>query len=166
VQFGIVPVSEGALLSVMLSFMARHEARFAWWAAIAALAGCAVYMGTWRMWSLTVLTWSLYELCLCPTTCGVATRGGRPCHRAARGRLFACAEVAGHQALKTEAFWRVNGARIRATYGRGPAHRKEALAPSPAEHGSVEARHRLLAYVAIISTVATIVQTAVGLATL
>jgi hypothetical protein len=118
------------------------------------------------MWALTVLTWSLYELCLCPTSCGVATQGRRPCHRAARGRLFACTDVTSHQQLKTDALWRFNGARPRATYGdeMAPAHRKAPLAPSSEEQGSVATRQRLLAYVAVISMLVTIVQTAVGLA--
>jgi hypothetical protein len=156
-----VPVSRSALLSVM----ARREARFAWWAGIGVLAAGAAYVGTWQLWALTVLTWSLYELCLCPTTCGVATRdGGRPCHRVARGRLFACAEVEGHQQVKTDALWRLNTVRPRATYGNGvaPAHRKARLAQSG--HGSVEPRHRLLAYAAVISVLVTTVQAAAALA--
>lgn len=147
--------------------MARREARFAWWAGIGALAACAAYARTWQLWALTVLTWSLYELCLCPTTCGVGTQhGGRPCHRAARGRLFACADVEGHQQVKTDALWRLNGIRLRATYGNGmpPAHRKAPLSPSG--HGSVEPGHRLLAYAAVISVLVTTVQAAVALAAL
>lgn len=131
--------------------MAR--ARFAWWAGIGVLAACAAYAGTWQMWGLTVLTWSLYELCLCPTTCGVGARdGGRPCHRAARGRLFACAEVEGHQQAKTHALWRLSVLRLRTTYGDGvaPAHRR---AP-----GRVEPRHRLLAYAAVLCVLVTTVQ--------
>ena len=148
--------------------MARREARFAWWAAIGVLGACAVYVRTWQMWALAVLTWSFYELCLCPTTCGVAIGGSRPCHRAARGRLFACAEVEGHQQLKTDALWRLSGGRLRATYGNGvtPAHRKAPLTPSTDRHGSLRPEHRLLAYAAVISMLATIVQTAVGLAAL
>lgn len=140
-------------------------ARFAWWAGIGALAGCAAYAGTWQLWGLTVLTWSLYELCLCPTTCGVVAQdGGRPCHRSARGRLFACAEVADHQQVKTDALWRLSGVRPRATYGGGvaPAHRKTPLAPPG--HGTVESRHRLLAYAAVLSVLVTAVQATVALA--
>lgn len=140
--------------------MARREAPFAWWAGIGVLAGCAAYAGNWRLWGLTVLTWSLYELCLCPTTCGVTLDGARPCHRFARGRLFACADVDGHQQVKTDALWR-GGIRLRATYG-GPAHRKAPLAPPG--HGSVEPRHRLLAYAAVLSVLVTAVQATVALA--
>lgn len=127
-----------------------------------------MYAGTWRIWALTVLTWSLYELCICPTTCGVVIQGRRPCHRAARGRLFACTEVASHQQLKSDALWRFSGSRVRATYGdeMAPAHRKAPLTPSPEEQGSVVPRQRLLAYIAVISMIATMVQTAVGLAAL
>lgn len=149
--------------------MARREAPLAWWAGIGVLGGCAAYVGTWQLWALTVLTWSLYELCLCPTTCGVATRdGGRPCHRAARGRVFACADVEGHQQVKTDALWRLNTLRPRATYGDGggvaPAHRKARLAPPG--HGSVEPRHRLLAYAAVVSVLVTTVQAALALTAL
>ena len=120
------------------------------------------------MWALTVLTWSLYELCLCPTTCGVTIQGRRPCHRAARGCLFACTDVEAHQQLKTDALWRFSGARLRTTYDdeMAPAHRKAPLAPSAEERGSVAPRQRLLAYVAVIGMLATAVQTAVGLAAL
>lgn len=152
----------------LLSVMARRQDRFAWWAGIAALGASAVYVGTWRMWALTVLTWSLYELCLCPTICAVAVQGGRPCHRAARGRLFACTEIESHQQLKTDALWRFNGSRAREPYpgGVAPAHRKAPLTPSSDDQGSVAPRQRLLAYLAVISMIATIVQTAVGLAAL
>ena len=149
--------------------MARREAPFAWWAGIGLLGGCAAYVETWQLWALTALTWSLYELCLCPTTCGVATRdGGRPCHRAARGRLFACADVEGHQQVKTDALWRLNALRPRPTYGSGdgvaPSHRKARLAPHG--HGSVEPHHRLLAYAAVISMLVTTVQAALALTSL
>jgi hypothetical protein len=152
----------------LLSVMARRRDRFAWWAGIAVLGASAVYAGTWRMWALTVLAWSLYELCLCPTTCAVAVRGGRPCHRAARGRLFACTEIETHQQLKTDALWRFTGSRARATYadGMAPAHRKAPPTAAPDEQGTVAPRQRLLVYVAVISVIATMVQTAVGLAAL
>ena len=58
---------------------------------------------------------------------------------------------------------RVSGIRLRATYG-GPAHRKEPLAPPG--HGSVEPRHRLLAYAAVLSVLVTTVQATVALAAL
>lgn len=132
------------------------------------LGASAMYVGTWRMWALTVLTWSLYELCLCPTICAVAVQGGRPCHRAARGRLFACTEIETHQQLKTDALWSFNGSRARVTYpdGVAPAHRKAPPTAPLNEQGTVAPRQRLLAYVAVISMIATIVQTAVGLAAL
>jgi hypothetical protein len=135
---------------------------WAWWAGIAALGAAALYAGTWRMWALTVLIWSMYELCFCPTTCSVAAGDGRPCRNEARGRLYACTAIPAHQQLKTDALWRLTGfARLRVTYVSA-AHRKVPLAP--AEHGSVEPRQRIMAYVAVISGLATIVQTAVGLA--
>jgi hypothetical protein len=157
-----VSVCRDALLFVM----ARRQDRFAWWAGIAALGASAVYVGTWRMWALTVLTWSLYELCLCPTICAVAVEGGRPCHRAARGRLFACTEIETHQQLKTDALWRFTGSRAAYADEVAPAHRKAPLRASPDGQGSVAPRQRLLAYLAVVSMIATIVQTAVGLAAL
>jgi hypothetical protein len=52
------------------------------------------------------------------------------------------------------------------TYGQDvpAAHRKAPL--TPAERGSVEPRQRFMAYLAALSVLATIVQTAVGLAAL
>ncbi len=144
--------------------MARRtwsQARLAWWAGIAALCAAAVYAGTWRMWALTVLVWSLYELCFCPTSCGVATRDGGPCRNGARGRLFACTDVTGHQQLKTDALWRPAGvARLRLT-DVPAAHRKAPL--HSAGSASVEPAQRLIAYAAVLSLVATIAWTALAL---
>lgn len=138
----------------------RGAARPVWWAAIVALGAAALYAGTWRMWALTVLVWAMYELCFCPTTCSVATRDGTPCRNGARGRLYACTNVAAHQRLKTDALWRLTG-RLRLPRGDSApaAHRK-----APGEQGSVEPRERLMAYLAVLVAVATIVPTAVGLA--
>lgn len=158
---------------VVMANRTRAEAQLAWWTVIAALGAAALYVGTWRLWALTVLSWSLYELCFCPTTCSVATREGSPCRNGARGRLFACTNVAGHQRLKTDALWRLTGqrnplSRLRVTHGASvpAAHRKTPLTPSPPEHGYVEPNQRVMTYVAVICLVATSIQTAVGLATL
>ncbi|HZE33471.1 MAG TPA: hypothetical protein VE198_18765 [Actinoallomurus sp.] len=128
----------------------------------------ALFAGTWRLWALTVLLWSLYELCFCPTTCGVATGGGVACRRPAHGRLFACTDVPGHQRSKTDALWRPTvrhepAARLRAPQSDGAqaAHRRARLTPSRA---SIAPRQRFMAYVAVIGLVVTVVQTAVGLA--
>jgi hypothetical protein len=124
------------------------------------------------MWALAVLTWSMYELCFCPTTCAVAIREATPCRNPTRGRLFACTEVPAHQHLKTDALWHLPGhhnplTRLRPTPSDGApaaAHRKAPLTPSPSEHGYVEPTQRLMAYLAVIGLIATTVQTAVGLA--
>jgi hypothetical protein len=149
----------------------RSQAQSAWWTGIAVSGAAALYVGSWRLGSLTVLIWALYELCFCPTKCSVATREGGPCRNSARGRLFACTNVARHQQLKTDALWRLTGqrnplARFRVTYGEGvpAAHRKAPLTPSPAEHGYVEPNQRIVAYVAVVCVVAITIQTAVGLA--
>ena len=149
--------------------MAKRTRKWVWWSGIAALGATALYAGTWRMWALTVLIWSMYELCFCPTTCSVTVREGRPCRKEARGRLYACTTVPGHQQIKTDALWRLTGTpltRLRVTYGQEvpAAHRKVPLAP--AEHGSVEPGQRVMAYLAVVTVLATIVQTAVGLAAL
>jgi hypothetical protein len=149
--------------------MAERTRQWVWWSGIAALGAVAVYVGTWRMWALTVLIWSMYELCFCPTTCSVTAREGRPCRNQAHGRLYACTIVPGHQQIKTDALWRLTGspfARLRVTYGQDvtAAHRKVPL--TPAEHGSVEPGQRFMAYLSVVTVLATIVQTAVGLATL
>ena len=142
--------------------------RLAWWIGVASLGVVALFAGTWRLWALTVLLWSLYELCFCPTTCGVATGGGAACRNAVRGRLFACADVPCHQRSKTDALWRPTvrhepASRLRLPSGEGAqaAHRRERLAPSRA---SIAPRQRFIAYVAVIGLVVTVVQTAVGLA--
>jgi hypothetical protein len=121
------------------------------------------------MWALTVLLWSMYELCFCPTRCGVTAREGRPCRNEAQGRLYACTAVPAHQQIKTDALWRLTGSRfthLRATNGQEvpAAHRKVPIAP--AEHGSIEPGERFMAYLAVLTVLGTIVQTAVGLATL
>lgn len=150
----------------------RSQAQLAWWTGIAALGAFALFAGTWRLWALTVLVWSMYELCFCPTRCGVATREGDPCRNGARGHLFACTNVAGHQQIKTDALWRLPGrrspmARLRPGYGHGaPSHRKTPLPPSSAEPGNVESNQRLMAYVAVVCVFAIVIQTAVGLAVL
>ncbi|MDN3356774.1 hypothetical protein [Actinomadura sp. DC4] len=148
--------------------MAKRTRRWVWWTGIAAVGALALYAGTWRMWALTVLTWSMYELCFCPTVCSVTAGEGRACHKDARGRLYACRAVPGHQQIKTEALWRLTGnpfARLRPTYGDGggsPAHRR---APAPSgEHGSVEPNQRLMAYLAALALVVVVVQTVVGFA--
>ena len=146
----------------------RIRTQAAWWTAIAASAATAAYVGTWRVWALTVLTWSLYELCFCPAICGVATREGPPCGNPARGRLFACTGVPAHQHLKTDALWHLTGlTRVRLPRGDGvpaAAHRKAPLTPSPSEHGYLRPAQRAMAYLAVIGLIATIIQTAVGLA--
>lgn len=141
----------------------RGAARLAWWTAIVALGAAALYVGTWRLWALTVLVWAMYELCFCPTTCSVATRDGTPCRNGVRGRLYACTNVAAHQRLKTDALWRLTG-RLHPRPGENPpaAHRKAPL--NVAEQGSVEPRQRLMAYLAVLVAVALIVPTTVGLA--
>jgi hypothetical protein len=147
----------------------RGPARPAWWTGIAALAALALYAGTWRMWALTVLVWCMYELCFCPTRCGVSAREDAPCRNPVRGRLFACGDVAGHQQLKTDALWLRNPlTRLRLTHGDGvaAAHRKTPLTPSPAEQGDVEPNQRIMAYVAVVGVLAVMVQAAVGLAAL
>ncbi|GLY83968.1 hypothetical protein Airi02_018970 [Actinoallomurus iriomotensis] len=132
------------------------------------LGAFALFAGTWRLWALTALVWSMYELCFCPTRCGVATREGDACRNGARGRLFACTNVAGHQQLKTDALWRLPGrgnplARLRPRYGDGaPSHRKT---PAPPSH-AVEPNQRIVAYVAVVCVFAVVIQTAVGLAAL
>jgi hypothetical protein len=142
--------------------------RLAWWTGVALCGVVALYSGTWRLWALTVLLWSLYELCFCPTTCGVATGGGAACRNAAHGRLFACAEVTGHQRSKTDALWRptvrhesASGLRAPQSDGVQAAHRRARLTPS---HASIAPRQRFMAYVAVVGLVLTVVQTAVGLA--
>ena len=142
--------------------------RLAWWTGVALCGVLALFAGTWRLWALTVLLWSLYELCFCPTTCGVATGGGVACRRPAHGRLFACTDVPGHQRSKTDALWRPTvrhepAARLRAPQSDGAqaAHRRARLTPSRA---SIAPRQRFMAYVAVIGLVVTVVQTAVGLA--
>lgn len=142
--------------------MAKRTRRWVWWGGIAAVSAAAAYAGTWRMWALTVLLWSMYELCFCPTRCSVTAHEGRPCQNEARGRLYACTAVPAHQQIKTDALWRLTGV----TYGQEvpAAHRKVPL--TPAEHGSVEPGQRFMAYLAVLTVLATIVQTAVGLATL
>jgi hypothetical protein len=142
--------------------------RLAWWTGVALLGIVALYAGTWRLWALTVLLWSLYELCFCPTSCGVTTGGEASCRNAARGRLFACTDVPCHQRSKTDALWRPTvrhepASRLRLPPGEGvqAAHRRARLAPSRA---SIAPRQRFMAYVAVIGLVVTVVQTAVGLA--
>ena len=142
--------------------------RLAWWTGVGSCGVLALYAGTWRLWALTVLLWSLYELCFCPTTCGVTTGGGVACRNPAHGRLFACADVAGHQRSKTDALWRPTvrhepAVRLRAPRGDGApsAHRRARLRPSRA---SIAPRQRFMAYVAVTGLVVTVVQTAVGLA--
>jgi hypothetical protein len=149
----------------------RSQAHLAWWTGMAAVAATAAYAGTWRMWALAVLAWSMYELCFCPTTCGVAIRDGTACRNPARGRLFACTGVTTHQHLKTDALWHLPGqqnplTRLRKPAGAGApaAHRKAPLTPSPAEHGYVERNQRVMAYLAVASVVVTTIEAAVGLA--
>ncbi|WP_329243263.1 hypothetical protein OG417_45595 [Actinoallomurus sp. NBC_01490] len=150
----------------------RGQAQSAWWTGIAALGALALYTGTWRLWALTVLVWCMYELCFCPTRCGVATRDGDPCRNGARGRLYACTNVAGHQQLKTDALWHLPGrrgslARLRPRYGHGaPSHRKTTSPPSSSEQGYVEPNQRIMAYLAVVCVFAIVIQTAVGLAVL
>jgi hypothetical protein len=142
--------------------------RLAWWTGVALCGVVALYSGTWRLWALTVLLWSLYELCFCPTTCGVATGGGAACRNATHGRLFGCAHVPGHQRSKTDALWRptvrhepASRLRLPPSDGAPAAHRRARLTPSRA---SIAPRQRFMAYVAVIGLVVTVVQTAVGLA--
>jgi hypothetical protein len=141
-----------------------NASRLAWWAAIAALGVVAFSVGTWRPWALTLLLWALYELCFCPTTCGVIVRQAGPCQNPARGHLFACTDIGGHQQLKTDALWRLTGSRLRPTYGGTPpaAHRRTPVRP-PAS-ATVEPARRILTYAAVLGVLATVVQTAVGLA--
>jgi hypothetical protein len=129
------------------------------------LAGAAALsFGTWRLWALVVLMWSLYELCFCPTSCGIVTRGENPCRRGVHGRLFACTED--HQRVKTDALWRPAGhhrpvARVAHGEGSPPAHRRARMTPVT---GTVELRHRVITYAAVLGLVAAAVQSAVGLA--
>jgi hypothetical protein len=157
--------------AVMLKGM-RSRVHLAWWTGITALGAAAAYTGTWRLWALTVLAWSTYELCFCPTTCGVTTHESGPCRNPARGRMFACLGVPGHQRLKTEALWRLTGhlstlprsrpgARPRA---RRAAHRKAPLTPAPVEQVYIQPNQRVLTYLAVTGVVVTTIEAAVGLA--
>jgi hypothetical protein len=146
----------------------RSRVHLAWWTGFTALGAAAAYAGTWRLWALTVLAWSTYELCFCPTTCGVTTQESGPCRNPARGRMFACLGVPGHQRLKTEALWRLTGRlstlpRPRAR-ARRAAHRKAPLTPAPAEVVYIQPNQRVLAYLAVTGVVVTTIEAAVGLA--
>ena len=153
----------------------RAESQLAWWATIGAVGVATLYTGSWKLGALTMLLWSMYELCFCPITCSVATRrGGLPCRNGARGRLFACTQVPGHQRIKTDALWRLAGkrnplARFRVTYDEVPSTHQRAQQPSTPlspEPGYVEPNQRFMTYIAIIGLAATLVQTATGLASM
>ena len=144
----------------------RSRVHLAWWTGITALGATAAYAGTWRLWALTVLAWSTYQLCFCPTTCGVATHEGGPCRNPARGRMYACQTAPGHQRLKTDALWGLTGHlhRLPRPRSRRAAHRKSSLTPSMVEHGYIHPNQRVLTYLAVTGAVVTTIEAAVGLA--
>lgn len=89
----------------------RQQMRYGSWAVTVLLAVVAALSGHLRLWLLPLLFWAYYELCLCPTTCGIQTTSGGLCRHPASGRLYACQAQPSHSRLKINAFLRLLGIR-------------------------------------------------------
>lgn len=87
----------------------RRESALVWWALFAAVAGAAWWFQSWRVATLGLMGWCVYQFLLVPTLCRVLKRQGHPCTQRVRGRLFACGPE--HQRLKNDALWRLIGLR-------------------------------------------------------
>jgi hypothetical protein len=142
----------------------RRDTLLAWWGAIATLLVLAWQIGELQLWVLPVLTWVLYELCYCPTTCGVETVRGHPCRKRTRGRLYACAAEPSHRGLKWEAIKGLMGIRksaappIRtaAQNTRPPQTTGSVAAPGPA---TLDPRQSAMFYLTVVATIAGVIQT-------
>jgi hypothetical protein len=139
----------------------RRNTAMGWYAAVIALGVLAWKSGAMQLWILPILAWVLYELCYCPTTCGVQTVRGHPCRKAASGRLYACKAEPSHPALKREALRRLLGLQHGAASVPPPARpRAEMPQPAPPEEApSVEPRQQLMVYLTVVATVAGVIQT-------
>jgi hypothetical protein len=89
----------------------RQRTKYGSWAVTALLAAVAWRAGHLQLWLLPLLFWAYYELCLCPTTCGIRTTGGGLCRNPASGRLYACKARPAHSRLKNDALIRMLGIR-------------------------------------------------------
>ncbi|MFI0410788.1 hypothetical protein [Actinomadura sp. 3N508] len=132
----------------------RRESALVWWALFAAFAGAALWLQSWRVALLGLLSWCLYEFALVPTLCRVLKREGYPCADRVRGRLFACAPD--HQRLKNDALWRLIGLRdpfqksVEGAETGGVVH-------SPYVRGRLTQADRALILLAAVGTLVTLV---------
>ncbi|TMQ94164.1 hypothetical protein ETD83_24415 [Actinomadura soli] len=135
----------------------RRESALVWWALFAAIAGVALWLQSWRVALLGLLTWCLYQFVLVPTLCRVLKREGYPCAERVRGRLFACGPA--HQQLKNDALWRLIG--LRNPFQKGDEDDDDpetgGVVHSPDVRGRLTPADRVLILLAGLGTVATLI---------
>ncbi|MFI0372784.1 hypothetical protein ACH35V_33395 [Actinomadura sp. 1N219] len=130
-----------------------------WWALFAAFAGIALWLQSWRVALLGLLTWCLYEFVLVPTLCRVLKREGYPCAERVRGRLFACGP--GHQQLKNDALWRLVG--LRDPFQKNDEDPETGgVVHSPYVRGRLTQADRALILLAALGTLAALIGTIYG----
>lgn len=132
----------------------QRQRESAWWTAIGVLVVIAWYSGRPLMWAVPIFTWVVYELCFCPTACGVQTRDGTPCRNDANGRLFAC--KASHWRLKRAVLLRWMG--IRRPYRTVTTTPLAPGSPVPTGPVQVDPNQRVMLYLTVIGTIAGVVQ--------
>ncbi|MFD0687781.1 hypothetical protein [Actinomadura fibrosa] len=131
----------------------RDQTRNAWWAGMAVLTAIALFAQIWQLWIIPVLAWIVYELCYCPTNCGVQTNHGEPCRNHANGRLYACSLTV-HRRMKNRALLELLP--IKSARYRGTAD-SETPGMGMTEQAVLEPHQRLMVYlIAVVSMVMTI----------
>jgi hypothetical protein len=137
----------------------RREPAFAWWIVFAAISAAAWLAGSWRVALLLLLLWCLYEFCLVPTVCGIATRQDFACVEPVRGRLFACTPA--HQRVKNDALWRLVGLRnpFRGPQVAEPDRTTGVLVVSPPVRARLTQTDRIVLLLAGFGTLVTVVGT-------
>lgn len=139
----------------------RRESALLWWVLFAAFAGFAVWLGSWRIALLGLLTWCLYEFLLVPTLCRVLKRQGHPCTERVRGRLFACCPD--HQRLKNDALWRLAGLRNPFQKDDEQGDRESGVVVHSADvRGRLTPLDRAIVLLAALGTIATLIGTIYG----
>ncbi|TYB40921.1 hypothetical protein [Actinomadura chibensis] len=132
----------------------RRESALVWWALFAAFAGVALWLHSWRIALLGLLTWCLYQFLLVPTLCRVLKVQGHPCTKRVRGRLFACGPA--HQQLKSDALWRLVW--LRNPFQKGDVeHEPGGVVYSSDVRGRLTPVDRTLIVLALLGTIGTLV---------
>jgi hypothetical protein len=143
----------------------RDQSRNAWWAGIALLAAVVGFSQIWQLWIIPLLTWIVYELCYCPTNCGVQTNRGEPCRNHATGRLYACSLTV-HRTMKNRAL--LDLLPIMAERRRQFRQMPEggAAATETAEQVSLEPHQRVMVYLIAVTSVVMTVYLVLTIATI